>query len=220
VILVAGLGVSVCLIAPGSVTRRIAVPLAAAAVLIALSGPAAYTLDTVLTSHTGAIPSAGPSAAVAAFGPGGNRAGFGRQPGGGFFAPPPGGFIGGAPRGGGGGGFLQACVVSAEMAGLLEANPSSYRWVAATIDANSAAGYELATGEAVMAIGGFNGSDPAPTLAQFQAYVSAGQIHYFIAGGMRGGGSSAGEISTWVSQNFTATAVGGATVYDLTQPAS
>src|SRR5205823_4239060 len=54
---------------------------------------------------------------------------------------------------------------------LLQTDAGDYRWVAATIDANSAAGYELATGEAVMAIGGFNGSDPAPTLAQFQAYV-------------------------------------------------
>ena len=34
-----------------------------------------------------------------------------------------------------------------------------------------------------MAIGGFNGSDPAPTLAQFQDVVADGEIHYFIAGG-------------------------------------
>ena len=41
-----------------------------------------------------------------------------------------------------------------------------------------------------MAIGGFNGSDPSPTLAQFKAYVAQGKIHYFIAsgGGMMGGG--------------------------------
>ena len=41
-----------------------------------------------------------------------------------------------------------------------------------------------------MAIGGFSGSDPAPTLAQFQQYVNEGKIHYFVAGG--GGPSSAG----------------------------
>ena len=40
--------------------------------------------------------------------------------------------------------------------------------------------------EPVMAIGGFNGTDPSPTLAQFQAYVRAGKIHYFLASG--GGG--------------------------------
>ena len=39
-----------------------------------------------------------------------------------------------------------------------------------------------------MAIGGFNGSDPSPTLAQFKAYVADGEIHYFIASGGDGGG--------------------------------
>ena len=70
-----------------------------------------------------------------------------------------------------------------------------------------------------MAIGGFNGSDPAPTLAQFQDYVSKGRVHYFIAGGMRGsGGGSSSQIASWVSANFAAMTVGGVTVYDLTQP--
>ena len=44
-----------------------------------------------------------------------------------------------------------------------------------------------------MAIGGFNGSDPSPTLEQFQAYVAAGRIHYFIGGGNFGGGRSNGN---------------------------
>ena len=34
-----------------------------------------------------------------------------------------------------------------------------------------------------MAIGGFNGTDPAPTLAEFENYVKEKQIHYFIASG-------------------------------------
>ena len=56
-----------------------------------------------------------------------------------------------------------------------------------------------------MAIGGFNGSDPSPTLAQFQALVAQGQIHYFLAGGGMGGDQTGGsnasaQISTWVQQ--------------------
>jgi hypothetical protein len=44
----------------------------------------------------------------------------------------------------------------------------------------------------VMSIGGFSGSDPAPTLAEFQAYVAAGEVHYFIPGnGFGGGGGGA-----------------------------
>ena len=71
---------------------------------------------------------------------------------------------------------------------LLRANASSYRWVAAVVGANSAAGVQLAAGSPVMAIGGFNGTDPSPTLAQFKAYVAAGKIHYFLSGGCGGGG--------------------------------
>ena len=61
------------------------------------------------------------------------------------------------------------------------------------IGANSAAGYQLASGEPVMALGGFNGSDPSPTLAQFQDYVADGEIHYFISGGGGLGGGPGGR---------------------------
>ncbi|HEY5173225.1 MAG TPA: glycosyl transferase, partial [Acidimicrobiia bacterium] len=87
--------------------------------------------------------------------------------------------------------------------------------------ANNAAGYQLASGKAIMAIGGFNGTDPTPTLAQFEQYVKAGEIHYFIASGGGGGGpagagsSTSGAITQWVERNFTARDVGGTTIYDL-----
>jgi hypothetical protein len=67
-----------------------------------------------------------------------------------------------------------------------------------------------------MAIGGFNGTDPWPTLEVFQQYVAAGRIHYFIGGGRGGGGSSdSSAITQWVESNFAATTIGGTTVYDL-----
>jgi hypothetical protein len=75
-----------------------------------------------------------------------------------------------------------------------------------------------------MAIGGFNGTDPTPTLAQFQQYVREGRIHYFIGGGGFGGGggttSTSAQISSWVSANFSSRTVGGVTVYDLTTGAA
>jgi hypothetical protein len=106
----------------------------------------------------------------------------------------------------------------------LEEGSDAYTWVAATSMSNNAAGYQLATGDPVMAIGGFNGTDPAPTLAQFQAYVAAGRIHYFIPAGGGGGpggatsatSTTASEISAWVTANFPTTTVGGTTLYDLT----
>lgn len=132
-------------------------------------------------------------------------------------------------QGGGGGsrtgGLLDASDPGDELIALLEKDADDFDWVAATIGANSAAGYQLATEQPVMPIGGFNGSDPSPTLEQFQQYVAEGRIHFFIAGGMGGGPgrSSSGTgstISAWVQQNFTVTTVDGATVYDLTNPST
>ncbi|GAB3965068.1 hypothetical protein GCM10029978_026980 [Actinoallomurus acanthiterrae] len=181
--------------------------------------------------------------------PGGGQAGNG-QARGGF---PGGGFAGGgqggtggmpqAPGGAGGGmggpgstgrpgggmggpgGLLNATTPSTALTALLKQNARSYTWAAATVGSNNASGYQLATGEPVMTLGGFNGTDPAPSLQRFQQYVTAGRIHYFIGGSgmgmMRGGNSSGSEdaqqIATWVQQHYTAKTVGGVTVYDLSQ---
>lgn len=230
VVLVAGLAAAILIVNFSTASRKAALAIAALAALAVLAGPAAYTFDTVSTAHTGAIPSAGPAVATVS-GPGGAFAG---GAGGGFGGGFPGGGPnsafggGGNPPGGGGNpggaaGFLDASKPAADLVSLLQANASRYAWVAATVDANSAAGYELATGDPVMAIGGFNGTDPAPTLAQFQQYVRDGKIHYFIGGGGRGSAgtsSTASQIAAWVQQNFTATTVGGVTVYDLTPAAA
>ncbi|CAM5687516.1 Glycosyl transferase OS=Streptomyces fumanus OX=67302 GN=GCM10018772_13780 PE=4 SV=1 [Streptomyces fumanus] len=74
-----------------------------------------------------------------------------------------------------------------------------------------------------MAIGGFNGTDPSPTLAQFKKYVAEGKIHYFVSGGMGGGMGGSGtstsaQITSWVEANFTEVTAGSATFYDLTEP--
>ncbi|WP_436497920.1 glycosyltransferase family 39 protein [Actinokineospora sp. HUAS TT18] len=104
--------------------------------------------------------------------------------------------------------------VSAELVSALRATTG--RWAAASTGSQGAASLQLASGRPVMAIGGFNGSDPAPTLAEFQTYVRAGEIGYYIEGGRGGGpGGGGGEIAAWVQANFTPTTIGGTTVYDL-----
>ena len=112
--------------------------------------------------------------------------------------------------------------VSNQIVQMLSQNADAYTWVAATTRANDAAGYQLATGDAVMPIGGFMGGDPSPTLAQFQRYVADNAVRYFIAGGGMdhpgGKSGSASDITTWVQKNFTAIDVGGTTVYDLSSP--
>ncbi|MFD8307222.1 glycosyltransferase family 39 protein [Streptomyces sp. NPDC059690] len=135
-----------------------------------------------------------------------------------------GGGMGGG-GGGGVGGLLNGASVSSQAKKLLETDASKYTWVAAAIGAQNAASYQLSTGEPVMAIGGFNGTDPSPTLAQFKKYVEEGKIHYFISSGTGGGmgGSSSGtssQITSWVEKTFKKVTAGSATFYDLTQKAS
>ncbi|MEU5033410.1 glycosyltransferase family 39 protein [Streptomyces rubiginosohelvolus] len=174
--------------------------------------------------------------------PGGTGTGTGTTPGFGE------GMRGGGGGGGGGmGGLLNGATVDTEAQALLTKDADDYTWVAAAVGAQNAASYQLATGEPVMAIGGFNGSDPSPTLDRFKKYVAEGKIHYFVSGGGMGGGTGGGmrggtagevgggmgggpggmgssgtssQISSWVTENFTEVTVGSATFYDLTQPTS
>ncbi|WP_329280967.1 ArnT family glycosyltransferase [Streptomyces sp. NBC_00691] len=165
--------------------------------------------------------------------PGGQGQAQGQMPGG---TPPQGMTRGDGPGGGGGGmgGLLNGASVGKEAEAALLQDAGTYTWVAATVGAQNAASYQLATEKPVMAIGGFNGSDPSPTLAQFQRYVADGRIHYFIGSGEGGGTGEAGggrmggmggpggnsEIATWVAENFEKVTLGNATFYDLTAPSN
>ncbi|MCH5645261.1 glycosyltransferase family 39 protein [Gordonia sp. ABSL49_1] len=208
------------------------------AVLAGLAGPLAYTVDTVATAKQGSIISAGPRV-DGEFGPGGrggpgmrgNRGGW-RGPGGmpnqGPGAQGPGQQGPGMARypggPGGPGGLLNGSKPSAAMIDHLTRDASDFTWMAAAVGSNEASGYQLETGYSVMPIGGFNGTDPSPTLEQFQKLVAEKKIHFFIAGG-RGfgpGGSDtarpSSQIATWVTENFSSTTIDGVTVYDLTAP--
>jgi 4-amino-4-deoxy-L-arabinose transferase-like glycosyltransferase len=237
---VAGGIAAIALLVPPGRVRLLGAAGALAAIIAISAGSAAYAVNTAATPHTGSTPSAGPTVASSRFG------GRGGAPGGGFpggmrggpppsgfrppsgSAPPSGGMTGsgttapsGTRQGGPGGGMGQQSVSSALVTLLKNAGTT---WSAATIGSQSAAPLELQSGTAVIAIGGFSGSDNAPTLAQFTALVKAGKIHYFIGGGGFGGGGPGGQggtgssaISQWVQQHFSSSTVGGTTVYDLTK---
>lgn len=240
IVLVGGLVLAGVLLCAPYLRRRMAALAVATALAVALAGPSAYAVQTASTPHTGALPSAGPAMAS-----GGGRFGGGPawragmfSPNGGFTPPVAGNANAGLPpsgangsRGGAGwmpsnrglGGLLDAGSPSRELVQLLREDAEEYTWVAATVGANSAAGLQLATEYPVMAIGGFNGNDPAPTLEQFQQWVREGKVHYFLAGGMgggMGGTGTASQITQWVEANFQSKTVGGVVVYDLTKPIS
>ena len=66
--------------------------------------------------------------------------------------------------------------------------------------AQGAGSIELASGAPVMAMGGFSGSDPAPTLDQLQSLVASGQLRYVLLGGGGPGGGSKSDICAWVDR--------------------
>lgn len=187
------------------------------ALAASLAGPLAYSISTASVPHSGAIVSAGPTTGFGGIGGGG----FGgrntapqalQQPGtqGGAFA--------GNRQGGGMGGLLGATTPSSDLVAALKTGASSYTWAAAVVGSNNAAGYQLATELPVMAVGGFNGTDPSPTLEQFQQLVAQGKIHYFIAGGTmqaNSGSEAPAQIAQWVAANFQEQTIGGTTVYAL-----
>jgi len=199
VVPVGGVGAAALLIVSPRLAPAVARSVAAVAICSCLAGPAAYSVTTAAASHTGAIPNVGPA-----------HHGFG----------------GGA--GGGPAGLLDSPKPRSELSEILVRDADRYTWAAAVIGSNNAAGYQLSTGVPVMAIGGFNGTDPAPTLEQFQNYVAAGRIHYFIRdrmmtshwGSSHGGSHEAVDIATWVQAHYPPLAVGQTVIYDLSQPHS
>jgi 4-amino-4-deoxy-L-arabinose transferase-like glycosyltransferase len=266
-VVVAGLAAAALLAGPtlarltrtGRARAALAVAPVPLALLVTFAGPAAYSLDTAASAHTGALPSAGP-AAVSLGGPGG-AAGPGGPPGkvsgglsrtgstsrsgrpgfpGGSTSRPPAAGAGGngslrtgarspgrsgtAPGGtaaGPGGGLGGSTQVSAALTALLKRGASGYRWAAATVGSESAAPLQLSSGQPIMSIGGFNGTDRAPSLAEFKQLVAHHAIHYFVGANAHsfGGGSGVAEqITTWVTTHFRSQTVGAETVYDLTSP--
>jgi hypothetical protein len=93
-------------------------------------------------------------------------------------------------------------------------------WSAAVDRSSNAAALELSSGTAVMAIGGFSGTDPVPTLAQFQDDVAAHRVTYYVTTNTLGhpAGWAAGshaDIARWVAANFSPERIGKTVVYDL-----
>jgi 4-amino-4-deoxy-L-arabinose transferase-like glycosyltransferase len=193
VVLVGSLLVAVVLAVGVHRLGRATAIVAAAAVIFGLAGSTAFAVYNATQSHSGPGTMSGPVKAGAFDGFGGSG---GHGPGG--------------PRGD-----------NAELQALVTGLDN--RWAAAGIGSMEVSNLELKTGASLMAIGGFTGGDPSPTLAQFQQYVADGQVRYFIAsdrggpGGHRTGAAS--DIATWVEQNFTKRDVGGTTVYDLSRMA-
>lgn len=95
-------------------------------------------------------------------------------------------------------------------------------WLVAVASANESAAIQLTSGQPVMAVGGFNGSDTPLTLEQFKQLVKDGKVNYYaISSHGRGGGPGGGnnDITAWVKQTGTVVNYGGSdvTLYKLSR---
>ncbi|MBB5794921.1 glycosyltransferase family 39 protein [Streptomyces caelestis] len=200
----------------------------AAAVVAAVAGPAAYAWSVPSGSGggmSGTNPTAGPTTG-SGFGGlvgGGGGRGF---PGG--EAPPsgqngqngprgqaPGGTSGsgaGAQPGGmsrapGGGGM--GAGASSELVSYLKKHQDGAKWLLAVSSSQSAAQLIVSSGEPVISMWGWSGSDKAMTLAKLKELVKKGELHYVQLGGGMGGGpggdsSVSSEVTAWVQKHGTA----------------
>jgi 4-amino-4-deoxy-L-arabinose transferase-like glycosyltransferase len=135
-----------------------------------LAGPILYSVATVGKAIAGGDPAPGPQ--TGAFG---GRGGYG----------------GGRP--GGSGGFPgDAAGTDDALVAWLLAHHGTETWLVAVSSANQARPLQIASGVPVMAMGGFMGSDPAPTRDQLAAYVREGRLRYVLLGGQGGFGGPAG----------------------------
>lgn len=212
--IVVGAALTVAVLVFGSVLRRRALVVAAALAGTAtlLAAPAAFTLTTISNPQRGPIVLAGPSNGAAAGFPGA-AAGFPGANG---------------PASGG----LGTASADAGLVAYLEAQRGDATYLVAAFGAQASAPIIIASGQPVITIGGFTGSDPAPTLAQLQHLIATGQVRYVLVGGAGPGGAAGGpggpgggssqSISAWVTAHGTevpATAYGGGTgagtLYDV-----
>jgi 4-amino-4-deoxy-L-arabinose transferase-like glycosyltransferase len=161
-------------------TRVRATRWAAAAVVTVLVVPFAWSVGSLKSGLSANLPYAMPA----------QQSGFGR----------PGGMGGG--MGGGMSGSLDTNLIV-----FLEANRSSEKWLVAMPSAMTAGRLIIDTGEPVMALGGFSGTDQIVTATSFAALVKAGAVRYVYLGGMGGGmggppgmgGSS--DVSSYVTSS-------------------
>ncbi|MER8010001.1 glycosyltransferase family 39 protein [Streptomyces sp. NPDC094149] len=191
--------------------RRRLIGLASLAAVVALlAGPAAYSVSTATTASTnGTNPTAGPST------------------GGGMGGGPGGGGMGGAPSGSGVGGGQSMGQpptgtgsssrsqagrsaegmggdVSSAMITYLKKHQDGATWLVAVATDQTASSIILESGQPVISMGGWSGSDNAMTLAKLKSLVKSGKLHYVVVSSQGGGQGTDSAISTWVKAHGTA----------------
>lgn len=183
--------------APPTIARVLA-GLTAAALL---AGPFAWSVATAISGHIGSSPSAGPPS-ISGLTDSPSRVGL----------PPS---MTPANES-----VVLGVELNAELINRVQSSTPHQGWGAAAVGGQNAALAALATGSPVMALGGFYGSDPAPTLKDFQQLVAEGRIGGLILGALPPGsqrGTESQRIVDWVEQAYRSTSYGPLTYYSFTE---
>ncbi|MBC2182489.1 glycosyltransferase family 39 protein [Listeria sp. FSL L7-0233] len=99
-----------------------------------------------------------------------------------------------------GGGFADASVDSG-LISYLQKNNTGETYLFGTTDATTAGPYIIKTKEAVMALGGFNGTDPTLTVKQLKQMIQSGEIKYFYL--PSNSKASDSDVVKWIQENGT-----------------
>lgn len=102
---------------------------------------------------------------------------------------------------GGGGGMGES--VNEKLLQYVTEHNTGEEYLFATSNANSASAYIIKTGKAVMAMGGYSGSDPIMTVDRLKEMISSGQVKYFLVNGFGGRGGGSSEVTEWIQQHGT-----------------
>jgi 4-amino-4-deoxy-L-arabinose transferase-like glycosyltransferase len=221
VALLALVATSLPAIADRVAVKRIAVAAAGLGICATLLAPAAYSLDTTGIAYGGGDPHPGPGSTS---GFGGGQGGLGGQAAFGdgrvLVFPNIPGVVPNVGNGVIGGGGNVGGTSTSALDDYLVANRGSATWIVAMNSAQEAGTLELTTGLPVMAMGGFTGSDPTPTLDQFMGYIASGKLRFVLIGGGGGGGGFGGGssdtgVSSWVTSTCKVANVSGSSgLYD------
>ncbi|RSN40022.1 hypothetical protein DMH12_36075 [Streptomyces sp. WAC 04229] len=94
---------------------------------------------------------------------------------------------------------------STGLVAYLKKHQDGAKWLLAVSGSQSAAQFILSSGEPVISMWGWSGSDNAMTLTRLKELVKKGELHYIQVGGGVGGGSGVSSpVTRWVQEHGTA----------------
>ena len=83
----------------------------------------------------------------------------------------------------------------------MKAHHTGEKYLFATNSYSTAAPYIIDSGENVIILGGYSGSDPVLSVDRLKALVAAGELKYFLVSqGGRGGGNN-NELTKWITSH-------------------